>query len=104
VLLHTFGAIGGVIRHKDVAKVTALTGALDAGAAVSMFSEQDCAVFTEFTGERDRRYPRYRIFIRLVDDALEAVPPGAASTVRHFVMPAAKTTVAAMNRTHGTGR
>jgi hypothetical protein len=101
VLLHTFGAIGGIIRHKDVAKVAALTGALDAGVAVSMFSEQDCAVFTEFTAERDRRYPRYRIFVQLVDDVLEAAPPGAASSIRHFVMPTAKTTAAKMNRTRG---
>jgi hypothetical protein len=101
VLLHTFGAIGGIIRHKDMVKVTALTGALETGMAVSLFSGQDCAVFTEFTGERDRRYPRYRVFVRLVDDVLEAAPPGFASGIRYFVMPAAKTTVAAMNRTCG---
>lgn len=104
VLLHTFGAIGGIIRRKDAVKVTALAGALETGAAVSLFTEQDCAVFAAFTAERDRRYPHYRGFVRLVDDLLESAPPGAASSIRSFVMPAAKATVAAMNRTRADAR
>ncbi|MGH3165890.1 MAG: hypothetical protein ACRDN0_08345, partial [Trebonia sp.] len=99
VLLHTFGAIGGIIRRKDVVKISALTGALESGAALSRFSEHDCAVFAEFIAERDRRYPRYRAFVHLVDELLETAPPGAASGIRYFVMPVAKATVAAMNRT-----
>jgi hypothetical protein len=98
VLLHTFGAIGGIVRRKDAVKVAALAGALETGAAVSLFTEQDCAAFAAFVAERDRRYPHYHGFVRLVDELLEAAPPGAANTVRSFVMPAAKATVAAMNR------
>jgi hypothetical protein len=99
VLLHTFGAIGGIIRRKDLVKVAALTGALESGAAASRFTEGDCAVFDEFTAERDRRYPRYRAFVHLVDEMLEAAPVGAANGIRYFAMPAAKVTVATMNRT-----
>jgi hypothetical protein len=99
VLLHTFGTLGGIIRRKDAVKVTALTSALEAGTAVSRFTERDCAVFAEFIAERDRRYPHYRTFVRLVDELLETAPTGAASSIRYFVMPAAKATVAKMNRT-----
>jgi hypothetical protein len=104
VLLHTFGAVGGIIRRKDTAKVTALTGALESGTAVSQFTEQDCAVFAAFTAERDRRYPHYQGVVRLVDELLEAAPPGAASTIRAFMMPAAKAMVTAMNRTRAQAR
>jgi hypothetical protein len=104
VLLHTFGAIGGVVRRKDAVKVAALAGALETGAAVSMFTELDCAVFAAFTAERDRRYPHYRGFVRLVDELLEAAPPGIASSIRSVVMPAAKATVATMNRTRAGAR
>jgi hypothetical protein len=99
VLLHTFGAIGGIIRHKDGPKIAVLTRALEAGTAVSRFSEDDCAVFARYTGERDRRYPAYRAFVRLVDDMLDAVPPAVASGIRYFMMPAAKKTLARWNRT-----
>ena len=104
VLLHTFGAIGGIVRRKDTVKVAALARALETGAAVSLFTEQDCAVFAAFTAERDRRYPHYRGFVRLVDDLLEAAPSGAASSIRSFAMPAAKATVAAMNRARADTR
>jgi hypothetical protein len=104
VLLHTFGAVGGIIRRKDAVKVAALTRALESGAAVSQFTGQDCAVFTTFTAERDRRYPHYRGVVRLVDELLEAAPPGAASSIRAFAMPAAKAVVAAMNRTRTRAR
>lgn len=99
VLRHTFGAIGGIIRRKDTVKVIALSSALETGTAVSRFSERDCAVFAEFIAERDRRYPNYRAFVHLVDQVLETAPPGMASGIRYFVMPAAKATVAKMNRT-----
>lgn len=104
VLLHTFGAIGGIVRRKDAVKVAALAVALEADPAVSLFSEQDCAVFGAFAAERDCRYPRYRTFVHLVDELLEAAPPGAASSIRSLVMPAAKATVAAMNRTRAGAR
>ena len=104
VLLHTFGAVGGIVRRKDTAKVTALTGALESGTAVSHFTEQDCAVFAAFTAERDRRYPHYQGVVRLVDELLEAAPPGTASSIRAFMMPAAKAMVAAMNRTRALAR
>lgn len=104
VLLHTFGAIGGVVRRKDAVKVAALAAVLETGAVASLFTEQDCAVFAAFTTERDRRYPHYRGFVRLVDELLEAAPPGVASSIRSVVMPAAKATVAAMNRTRAGAR
>lgn len=104
VLPHTFGAVGGIVRRKDAVKVTALTCALESGAAVSRFTEQDCAVFAAFTAERDRRYAHYRGVVRLVDELLEVAPPGVASSIRAFVMPAAKATVAAMNRTRAQAR
>jgi hypothetical protein len=84
VLLHTFGTIGGIIRRKDVPKITALAGALESGAAVSRFSEDDCAVFARYAEERDSRYPRYRAFVRLVDEMLEALPPAASSGARYL--------------------
>jgi hypothetical protein len=56
----TYGAIGGIIRRKDAVKVAALASALDTGAAASLFTEQDRAVFAAFTAEHDRRYPRHR--------------------------------------------
>jgi hypothetical protein len=87
-----------------VARGVALAGALESSAVVSLFTEQDCAVFAAFTAERDRRYPHYSGFVRLADDLLEAAPPGAASSIRSFVMPAAKTAVAAMNRTRADAR
>ena len=97
VLLHTFGTIGGIVRRKDVPKITALAGALESGAAVSRFSEDDCAVFARYAEERDSRYPRYRAFVRLVDEMLEALPPAASSGVRYWLMPAAKRTLARLN-------
>jgi hypothetical protein len=90
---------GGIIRRKDAVKITALSGALETGTAVSRFTKRDCAVFAEFVAERDRRYPHYRAFVHLVDEVLATVPPSAASSIRYFVMPAAKATVAKMNRT-----
>jgi hypothetical protein len=97
VLLHTFGTIGGIIRGKDVPKITALAGALESGAAVSRFSEDDCAVFARYAEERDSRYPQYRTFVRLVDEMLDALPPAASSRVRYWLMPAAKRTLARLN-------
>jgi hypothetical protein len=97
VLLHTYGTIGGIVRRKDVPKVTALAGALESGAAVSRFSEDDCAVFARYAEERDSRYPHYRAFVRLVDEMLEALPPAASSGVRYWLMPAAKRTLARLN-------
>jgi hypothetical protein len=97
VLLHTFGTIGGIIRRKDAPKITALAGALKSGAAVSRFSEDDCAVFAHYAQERDSRYPHYRAFVRLVDEILEALPPAASSGVRYWLMPAAKKTLARLN-------
>jgi hypothetical protein len=99
VLLHTFGAVGGIIRRKDAVKIAALTSALESGTAVSRFTDQDCAVLAEFTAERDRRYPQYQGLVRLADELLEAAPPGAASSIRAVMMPAAKAIVTAMNRT-----
>ena len=96
-VLHTFGAIGGITRRKDVAKITALVGALESGAAVSRFSEDDCAVFTRYAEERDSRYPHYRAFVRLMDEMLETLPPAVASGVRYWLMPAAKRTMARLN-------
>jgi hypothetical protein len=84
--------------------VAALTSALESGSAVSRFTERECAVFAVFAAERDRRYPHYRGLVRLADELLEAAPPGAASSIRSLVMPAAKATVAAMNRTRATAR
>lgn len=104
VLLRTFGAVGGIVRRKDAVKVTALMDALESGAAVSQFNEQDCAMFAEFTAERDRRYPHYRAFVRLVDELLETAPPGAASSIRAVIMPVAKAAVASMNRTRRQAR
>jgi hypothetical protein len=83
VLLHTFGTIGGIIRRKDVPKITALAAALESGAAVSRFSEADCAAFARYTEERDLRYPRYRAFLRLVDRCWRRCPrrrPAAPGT------------------------
>jgi hypothetical protein len=97
VLLHTFGAIGGIVRRKDVPKTTALAGALESGAAVSRFCEDDCAAFTRYAEERDSRYPRYRAFVRLADEMLEVLPPAASSGVRYWLMPAAKRTLARLN-------
>lgn len=97
VLLHIFGTIGGIVRRKDVPKITALAGALESGAAVSRFSEDDCAVFARYTEERDSRYPQYRAFVRLVDEMLEALPPATSSGVRYWLMPAAKRTLARLN-------
>jgi hypothetical protein len=97
VLLHTFGTIGGIIRRKDIPKVTALAGALESGMAVSRFSDDDCAVFARYAEERDRRYPMYRAFVRLIDEMLEALPPAASSSVRYWLMPAAKSTLARLN-------
>jgi len=97
VLLHTFGTIGGIIRRKDAPKITALAGALESGAAVSRFSEDDCAVFARYAEERDSRYPQYRAFVWLVDEILEALPPAASSGVRYWLMPAAKKTLARLN-------
>lgn len=102
VLLYTFGTIGGIIRRKDAVKITALSGALETGTAVSRFTKRDCAVFAEFVAERDRRYPHYRAFVHLVDEVLATAPPSAASSIRYFVMPAAKATVAKMNRTRAS--
>jgi hypothetical protein len=99
VLLRTFGAVGGIIRRKDGVKVAALTSALQSGEAISQFTEPDCAAFSEFLAERDRRYPHYRGFVHLVDELLENAPPGAASSIRAVLMPAAKAAVTAMNRT-----
>lgn len=94
---YTFGTIGGIVRRKDVPKITALAGALESGAAVSRFSEDDCAVFARYAEERDSRYPHYRAFVRLVDEMLEALPPVASSGVRYWLMPAAKRTLARLN-------
>ena len=69
-------------------KITALAGALESGAAVSRFSEDDCAVFARYAEERDSRYPRYRAFVRLVDQMLEALPPAVSSGARYWLMPA----------------
>lgn len=97
VLLHTFGTIGGIVRRKDIPKVTALAGALESGVAVSRFSEGDCAVFARYAEERDRRYPLYRVVVWLVDETLEGLPPTASSGVRHCLMPAAKKMLALLN-------
>ncbi|HEX3514099.1 MAG TPA: hypothetical protein VHT26_08880 [Trebonia sp.] len=97
VLLHTFGTIGGIIRRKDMPKVTALAGALESGTAVSTFSEDDCAAFARYAQERDSSYPQYRALVRLVDEMLEALPPAASSGVRYWLMPAAKRTLARLN-------
>ena len=43
---------------------------------VSRFSEDDCAVFARYAGERDSRYPQYRAFVRLVEQMLETRPRG----------------------------
>ena len=97
VLLHTFGTIGGIIRRKDVPKITALAGALESGAAVSRFSEDDCAVVARYAQERDSRYPQYRAFVQMVDEMLEALPPAASSGVKYWLMPTAKRTLARLN-------
>lgn len=97
VLLHTFGTIGGIIRRKDGPKIWALAEALESGVAVSRFRADDCAVFARYAEERDSRYPRYRSFVRLADEMLEALPPAASSGVRQWMMPAAKRTLALLN-------
>jgi hypothetical protein len=43
------------------------------------------------------RYPHYRAFVRLADEMLEALPPAASSSVRYWLMPAAKRTLARLN-------
>ena len=78
-------------------KVSALARALESGAAVSRLSEDDCAVFARYAEERDSRYPHYRAFVRLVDEMLEALPPAASSSVRYWLMPAAKRTLERLN-------
>jgi hypothetical protein len=93
VLLHTFGTIGGIVRRKDEPKVRALADALESGVAVSRFTADDCAVFARYAEERDSRYPRYRYFVRLVDEMLEVLPPAASSGVRYWMMPTAKRTL-----------
>jgi len=80
-----------------VPKITALVGALESGAAVSRFNEDDCAVFARYAEERDSRYPQYRAFVWLVDEILEALPTAASSGVRYWLMPAAKRTLARLN-------
>lgn len=97
VLLHTFGTIGGIVRRKDGPKVRALAGALESGVAVSRFTADDCAVFARYADERDSKYPRYRHFVRLVDEMLEVLPPAASSGVRYWMMPAAKRALERLN-------
>jgi hypothetical protein len=47
-------------------------------------------VFARYAEERDSRYPRYRAFVRLVDQMLEALPPAVSSGARYWLMPTAE--------------
>jgi hypothetical protein len=97
VLLHTFGVFGGVIRRKDIPKINALADSLRTGRVVSSFSENDCGEFSRYIAARNHSYPLFPIIRRAADDVLETLPPYAASTAKHYLLPGTNRALARLN-------
>lgn len=97
VLLHTFGVFGGVIRRKDIPKVNALADSLRTGRVVSSFTENDCAEFSRYIDARNRSYPLFPLIRRAADDFLEILPPYAASTAKHYLLPGTNWALSRLN-------
>lgn len=101
-LLHLFGTIGGVIRKKDVPKITGLADAIASGKAVSRFNEQDCAVFSRYMAARKRQYPAFIAAKRTWEGVLDVLPPKAGGMLKHHLLPAAQQAIRYLNRDTGT--
>lgn len=96
-LLGLYGTVG-VLRKKDVPRVTGLIDAIASGAAPSRFTEQDSKVFDDFMHARKRGYPAFVASKRAWAALTGNLPAPAAQALKHYVGLPANEVRRVMNR------